>query len=70
MSYLGYFGHIGLPPQTGTNRTSFAITYGTEVVLPVEIGVPTHQMTYFNEQESNEGLNANLDMLEVGRDNA
>ena len=29
-----------------------------------------HQVTYFNEQENNEGLNANLDMLEVNQDDA
>lgn len=57
-------------PRTATDRTYFAMTYGTKALLLVEIGVPTHRVTYFNEQRNSEGLNANLNMLEVGRDEA
>ena len=46
------------------------MTFEIEEVLPTAIGVPTHQVTYFDEQGNSEWLNANLDMMEVGRDDA
>ena len=46
------------------------MTYGKKAVLPTKIGVPTHRVIYFNEQENNEEFSANLDMLEVGQDDS
>ena len=53
---------------TAIDWTPFVMTYGTEAVLLAEIGIPTHWVMYYNKQENDEGLSANLDLLEMGLD--
>ncbi|XP_071742632.1 uncharacterized protein [Rutidosis leptorrhynchoides] len=76
---LGH-GHIGwvdeLPkvlwahrtmPKASTGETSFSLVYGSEAVVPVEIGVPTFRIQNFDEESNSEALRENLNLLEERR---
>ncbi|KAK3029764.1 hypothetical protein RJ639_038886 [Escallonia herrerae] len=51
-------------PHSVTGETSFSLCYGTEAMLPVEIGVPTIRALHFSELNNEVGLRANLDLVE------
>ncbi|XP_071688247.1 uncharacterized protein [Rutidosis leptorrhynchoides] len=51
-----------------TGETPFSLDYGTEAVIPVELVVPTKRIRSFNESSNDEGLHANLDILEERRE--
>ena len=46
------------------------MTYGTEAVVPTEIGEPSFWVEQFDPESNVEGLSLNLDLLEIKRDNA
>ena len=46
----------------------FNLTYGTEAVIPVEVGVTSIRREFFNEETNNEQLRTNLDCLDEIRD--
>ena len=48
----------------------FRLTYGTEVVIPVEVGVTSIRREVFNEDNNNDQLRVNLDYLDEVRDEA
>ncbi|GJZ12209.1 reverse transcriptase domain-containing protein [Tanacetum coccineum] len=48
--------------------TSFSLTYGTEAVIPVEIGMPSLRCAEVNQAENDEELLLNLDILEERRE--
>ncbi|GJU51425.1 reverse transcriptase domain-containing protein [Tanacetum coccineum] len=50
--------------------TPFSLTYGTEAVIPVEIGMPTYRTTVVEAVQNNEELRLNLDLLEERRERA
>ncbi|RDY05571.1 Tf2-11, partial [Mucuna pruriens] len=55
-------------PHSVTNETLFRLTFGTEAVIPIEIGEPSLRTALF-EPNTNEGeLRANLDMLQEVRE--
>ncbi|KAK1427879.1 hypothetical protein QVD17_16586 [Tagetes erecta] len=54
-------------PKTSTGETPFSLTYGTEAVVPVEIGMPTQRML-INEDNNEKSLRENLDLLEKRRE--
>ncbi|GKE98850.1 reverse transcriptase domain-containing protein, partial [Tanacetum coccineum] len=53
--------------KTNNGETPFSITYGTEAVILVEIGMPTHRTTNLNEKTNDQELRLNLDLLEERR---
>ena len=53
-----------------TSETPFSLTYGTEAVIPVEMGVPTYKISHQDLAQNGEGLLANLDLLEEKRERA
>ena len=55
--------------KTVTGETPFALVFGHEVVVPVEIGVATHQTDHFDEHE-NDQMYLNLDLLTKKREQA
>ncbi|KAK3022886.1 hypothetical protein RJ639_045976 [Escallonia herrerae] len=57
-------------PPSVTGETTFFLCYGTEALLPVEIGVPTIRALHFNEVNNEDGLWANLDLVEEARTQA
>nr|GEV13237.1 reverse transcriptase domain-containing protein [Tanacetum cinerariifolium] len=50
--------------------TPFFITYGTEAVIPVEIGMPTYRTAAVDVVYNDEELRLNLDLLEERRERA
>nr|XP_023924890.1 uncharacterized protein LOC112036313 [Quercus suber] len=56
--------------RTPTGETPFRLTYGTEAVIPVEVGVTSTRREMFNEEANNDRLQFNLDCLEEVRDKA
>ncbi|GKA01455.1 reverse transcriptase domain-containing protein, partial [Tanacetum coccineum] len=53
--------------KTNNGETPFSLTYGTEVVILVEIGMPTHRTSSVNEKTNDQELRLNLDLLDERR---
>uniref|UniRef100_A0A2N9F216 Uncharacterized protein n=1 Tax=Fagus sylvatica TaxID=28930 RepID=A0A2N9F216_FAGSY len=56
--------------RTPTRETPFKLTFGTEAVIPVEIGLTTLRTTFHKEEENKGQLRLNLDLLDETRDKA
>ncbi|XP_030948935.1 uncharacterized protein LOC115972835 [Quercus lobata] len=56
--------------RTPTGETPFRLTYGTEAIIPVEVGVTSIRRGTFNEGLNDDELRLNLDFLDEVRDNA
>ena len=56
--------------RTPTGETPFRLTYGTEAVIPVEVGVTSIKRGTFNKGINDDELRLNLDCLDEVRDNA
>ncbi|GJW35955.1 reverse transcriptase domain-containing protein [Tanacetum coccineum] len=54
--------------KSSNGDTLFSLTYGTEAVIPAEIGMPTLRTTKINLKENKEALEINLDLLEERRE--
>ncbi|XP_071708713.1 uncharacterized protein [Rutidosis leptorrhynchoides] len=54
--------------KNSTSETSFRLVYGTKAVIPSELMVPTKRIRNFDESINDEGLRANVDMLEERRE--
>ena len=46
-----------------TRETPISLSYGIEVVIPVELTVPTYRIENFNEASNDELLALELDLL-------
>ncbi|GJZ39734.1 reverse transcriptase domain-containing protein [Tanacetum coccineum] len=56
--------------KSSNGNTPFSLTYGTEVVIPAEIGMPTLRTVEVDMVQNNESLGINLDLLEEKREHA
>ncbi|GJU13184.1 reverse transcriptase domain-containing protein [Tanacetum coccineum] len=56
--------------KTSNGETPFSLTYGTEAVIPAEIGMPTLRTTEIDQAKNNEALGINLDLIEERREQA
>ena len=56
--------------RTPTGEMPFRLTYGTEAVIPVEVGVASTKRTTFSEEGNDDKLRVNLDCLDKVRDKA
>ncbi|GKD95207.1 reverse transcriptase domain-containing protein [Tanacetum coccineum] len=56
--------------KSSNGDTPFSLTYGTEAVIPAEIGMPTLRTAEINLEENKEALEINLDLLEERREQA
>ncbi|KAJ4715162.1 Retrovirus-related Pol polyprotein from transposon opus [Melia azedarach] len=56
--------------KTATGETPYALSFGTEAVIPAEVGMPTFRTLQFNEVSNVTQLDAALDLLEEKRDQA
>ncbi|GJT11216.1 reverse transcriptase domain-containing protein [Tanacetum coccineum] len=56
--------------KSSNGDTQFSLTYGTEAVIPAEIGMPTIRKTEVDLVQNNEALEINLDLLEERREEA
>lgn len=57
-------------PRKATNETPFKLAYGTDALVPVEIGLPSYRSIVFNLEKNEEGLRANVDLAEELREKA
>ncbi|KAK3040938.1 hypothetical protein RJ639_028812 [Escallonia herrerae] len=51
-------------PHSVTGEKPFLLCFGTEALLPVEVGLPTVRVLQFSEAENEENLRENLDLLD------
>lgn len=56
--------------KTATGETPFALAFGHEAVVPAEIGVRTHRIEYFSEEQNDEQMCINLNLMEDKREKA
>ncbi|GJW05103.1 reverse transcriptase domain-containing protein [Tanacetum coccineum] len=56
--------------KSSNGETPFSLTYGTEVVIPVEIGMPTLRTAEIDQAKNNEALGINLDLIKERREQA
>ncbi|XP_074346651.1 uncharacterized protein LOC141685450 [Apium graveolens] len=57
-------------PRTSTRETPFKLAYGTEAMLPIEVGYPSHRAINFEEDANAEGLRTNMKLIDEVRDQA
>ncbi|XP_021603076.1 uncharacterized protein LOC110608172 [Manihot esculenta] len=57
-------------PKTSTKETPFALAFGTEAVVPIELQVPTLRVQFNDENANSDKLRSNLDALEEIREEA
>ena len=56
--------------RTSMGETPFRLTYGTEVVISVEVGGTSIRRKVFNEESNDDHLRINLDFLDKVREKA
>nr|GEX91593.1 reverse transcriptase domain-containing protein [Tanacetum cinerariifolium] len=56
--------------KSSNEGTPFSLTYGTKVVIPAEIGMPTLRTSKIDMVQNDEALEINLDLLEERREQA
>ena len=56
--------------RTPTGETPFKLTYGTEAVIPIEVGVASIRLEVLHEEHNNDPLRINLDCLDKVKDKA
>ena len=54
--------------RKSTNETPFALAFGVEAVIPLEIGMPTIRTIEFDFQTNEDNLLKNFDLVEERRD--
>ena len=57
-------------PRRLTGETLFAMTYGAEVVIPLEANLPTLRTSSFTPSSNDELLGKSLDLIEERREKA
>ena len=55
-------------PRRSTGETPFSMTYGVEVVIPLESGFPTLRIDQFSAKENNCLLSTSLELVEERRE--
>nr|XP_033517146.1 uncharacterized protein LOC117281415 [Nicotiana tomentosiformis] len=58
------------PEMRATGETPFLLVYGSEALIPVEIGEPNTRFILATEESNDEELRTNLDLLEQRREAA
>ena len=56
--------------RTSTGHTPFALAYGCEAMLPIEVEVPTRRHETYNQEENHALLEESLDLIEETRRNS
>ncbi|GJZ46736.1 hypothetical protein Tco_0600568 [Tanacetum coccineum] len=56
--------------KSSNGDTPFSLTYGTEAVIPVEIGMPTYKTAVVDIVRNDDEIRLNLDLLEERRKRA
>ncbi|XP_022014203.1 uncharacterized protein LOC110913687 [Helianthus annuus] len=56
-------------PKTSTGETPFSLVYGSEAVIPAEVGLPSPRLTAVNTVDNEAERRLDLDLLEERRKN-
>ncbi|GLT26830.1 hypothetical protein SLA2020_018720 [Shorea laevis] len=56
--------------RTATGETPYHLAFGTDAVIPIEIGVPSFKINHFDEGQNGQLLQENLDLLDEVREEA
>ena len=56
-----------ITPKEATRETPFSLVFGTEAVIPAEVGLLSYRVENYFEQENDVVLLENLDFLEEKR---
>ena len=56
--------------RTPIGETPFRLTYGTEAIIPVEMGIANTRREMFHEENNDDQLRVNLDCLDKVREKA
>ncbi|KAK3006537.1 hypothetical protein RJ639_015910 [Escallonia herrerae] len=56
--------------RNSTGETPFNLAFGTEALIPVEIGLPSFRLLTYDPNMNDEALRCNLDLLDEQRDQA
>ncbi|KAL0434465.1 UNVERIFIED_CONTAM: hypothetical protein Slati_2780800 [Sesamum latifolium] len=56
-------------PRGSTEKSPFSLVYGTEAIIPAELGMPSHRIMNFSEN-NRDLLRENLDLIEELREKA
>ncbi|KAK3005310.1 hypothetical protein RJ639_016219 [Escallonia herrerae] len=54
--------------RTPTGETPFNLSFGTEALIPVEVGLPSLRLTTYDPVQNEEALRTNLDLLDECRE--
>ncbi|KAL2227294.1 UNVERIFIED_CONTAM: hypothetical protein Sindi_2088100 [Sesamum indicum] len=57
-------------PQTATGETPFCLVYGSEAIIPAEIGEETARVTQYEAEGNSQERSFDLTVIEEGRDRA
>ncbi|KAL0438611.1 UNVERIFIED_CONTAM: hypothetical protein Slati_2344100 [Sesamum latifolium] len=57
-------------PRGSSGETPFSLVYGTEAIIPAELGMPSHRVMDFSEECNENLLRENLDLIEELREKA
>lgn len=57
-------------PRTSTGETPFKLAFGTEAVLPIEVGSPSYRVIHFEKTSNEDGIRTNLELIDEVRDQA
>ncbi|KAL0462137.1 UNVERIFIED_CONTAM: hypothetical protein Slati_0101300 [Sesamum latifolium] len=57
-------------PRGSTGETPFSLVYGTEAIIPAELGIPSHRVMNFSEKCNENLLRENLDLIKELREKA
>ncbi|XP_059436758.1 uncharacterized protein LOC132169816 [Corylus avellana] len=60
----------GTTKRIPTEETPYALAFGTEAVIPAEVGSGSNRVETFRSETNNEGLQLHLDLLQEKRDQA
>ncbi|KAL0352562.1 UNVERIFIED_CONTAM: hypothetical protein Scaly_1644900 [Sesamum calycinum] len=57
-------------PRGSTGESSFFLAYGTEALIPAELGIPSHRIMHFNEESNSQLLKEHIDLINEIREAA
>nr|KYP33134.1 Retrovirus-related Pol polyprotein from transposon opus [Cajanus cajan] len=57
-------------PQSTTQETPYRLTYGTDAMIPIEVGQIPHRRQTFNDEQNAQELAADLDLVDELREEA
>ncbi|KAL0457908.1 UNVERIFIED_CONTAM: hypothetical protein Slati_0418000 [Sesamum latifolium] len=57
-------------PRGSTGEIPFSLVYGTEAIIPAELGMPSHRVMNFSEECNENLLRENLDLIEELKEKA